>query len=363
MKIKSLTILQGILEETIVEFNDSWNLVWSKRNSQGKTTLIRFILYSLGYKIPSTKKVDMNEYITILSINNKDGELLVTRNRNIVVIRYTDGTENEYNIDNINEQKTLQSMIFNINNPTLISNLLGALYIDQDKGWTLLNRGKTIALNSFDIQEFVACLTGKNTDEIDAEIVFKEKEIKKYKAIFDVVKMAEEQKDEIKVDENIKILLSKKNNLDILIREKKDLLIQIKSVKENNEVLITLIDSYKLMINFNNQKFMLRKENIEDFIVNENIIKSKIVLLEIEIKELERQLKNIMVELRKYDGLFNSEEVGNTIVQTIRNSNINHSQLSNLIERLSHEKKNLKKNKKKYYTNRQFEYTEIIRYY
>ena len=346
MIIKSLTILRGFLEETIVEFNSGWNLVWSKNNSHGKTTLIRFILYSLGYKIPSTKKVDMNEYTTVLCINNKDGELLITRNRNLAIIRYADGTENKYNIDIINEQKTLQSIIFNINNPVLISNLLGALYIDQDKGWTLLNRGKTIASNSFDIQDFVACLTEKNTDKIDAEISFKEKEIKKYKAIFDVIEMSEEQKNEIKVDENIKKLLSRKNNLEILIHEKKDLLVQIKNVKENNVTLSTLIDSYKLMINFNNQKFILRKENIEDFIVNENIIKSKIALLEIEIKELERQLRNIIVELRKYDRLFNSDEVGDIVIQSIRNSNISHSQLNNLIEVLSEEKKNLKKIKK-----------------
>ena len=44
--------------------------------------------------------------------------------------------------------------------PSLIDNLLGAIYIDQEKGWTLLNRGKAIAGVHFNINELPKNIDG-----------------------------------------------------------------------------------------------------------------------------------------------------------------------------------------------------------
>ena len=50
MIIKSIRIKEGLFSRSI-EFSDTANLVHSKQNSKGKTTLLRFLLYSLGYNI------------------------------------------------------------------------------------------------------------------------------------------------------------------------------------------------------------------------------------------------------------------------------------------------------------------------
>lgn len=72
MMIKKIIINSGLLKATEISF-DKNTIITSDENSKGKTTLLRFILYGMGYKIPSTKNVDMNEYIISLFIENNNG--------------------------------------------------------------------------------------------------------------------------------------------------------------------------------------------------------------------------------------------------------------------------------------------------
>ena len=53
MIFQSIRIKEGFAERTF-EFTNGVNLIFSKENSKGKTTLLRFMLYSLGYNIPNT---------------------------------------------------------------------------------------------------------------------------------------------------------------------------------------------------------------------------------------------------------------------------------------------------------------------
>ena len=50
MIIKSINITEGFFYRKI-KFQDGINLIFSKKNSCGKTTLLRFLLYSLGYNL------------------------------------------------------------------------------------------------------------------------------------------------------------------------------------------------------------------------------------------------------------------------------------------------------------------------
>ena len=56
MIFRSIHIKEGLSERTI-DFSDGVNLIHSVKNSRGKTTLVRFLLYSLGYNIPNTRKI------------------------------------------------------------------------------------------------------------------------------------------------------------------------------------------------------------------------------------------------------------------------------------------------------------------
>ena len=53
MKIRKV-IIQRKDEYREFVFDDKINLIYSKENSKGKTTLLRAILFGLGYNIPAT---------------------------------------------------------------------------------------------------------------------------------------------------------------------------------------------------------------------------------------------------------------------------------------------------------------------
>ena len=59
MIFKSIYLKEGLLERKIY-FSEGVNLIHSEKNSCGKTTLLRFMLYALGYNIPNTKNIKFN---------------------------------------------------------------------------------------------------------------------------------------------------------------------------------------------------------------------------------------------------------------------------------------------------------------
>lgn len=107
----------------------------------------------------------------------------MTRHNNIVIIKYSDDVEKSFDLKEDNYRLLVQSQIFNTDNYSLLKNILMPMYIDQDKGWTLLNREKVIGNNRFDISDFVASLSGVDIMVINKEIEEINKEIEKYKAL------------------------------------------------------------------------------------------------------------------------------------------------------------------------------------
>ena len=62
-------------------FESGFNLIFSEKNSTGKTTLLRCLLYGLGYAVPGTKKFKI-ESCSIKVVMEKDDGTLLTLNRN-----------------------------------------------------------------------------------------------------------------------------------------------------------------------------------------------------------------------------------------------------------------------------------------
>lgn len=79
MIIKSIHIKEGLFSR-FIEFSDSANLIHSKQNSKGKTTLLRFLLYSLGYNIPNTRKIKFERCeVEIVVSTESIGEVTLSR--------------------------------------------------------------------------------------------------------------------------------------------------------------------------------------------------------------------------------------------------------------------------------------------
>ncbi|WP_169744533.1 hypothetical protein [Paenibacillus stellifer] len=165
-------------------FEQNVNLVLSTKNSVGKTTLLRLLMYALGYPIPSTRGIRFSEYETVLTVVGANNEIFVlTRNRDYIEVLHNK-VDKGYSLPV--EQNELHSLIYGITNLEVVDNLLGAFFLDQEKGWTLLNRGKVIGNIRFSIESLLRGLSNRTNDELAQRHAVVKREIQKYKHMLDI---------------------------------------------------------------------------------------------------------------------------------------------------------------------------------
>ena len=80
MRIVSLQVNANQLtllgdNQKVFSFEDNVNIVFSTKNSVGKTTLLRLLMYALGYPIPSTRGIRFSDYETILKVVGANDEI------------------------------------------------------------------------------------------------------------------------------------------------------------------------------------------------------------------------------------------------------------------------------------------------
>lgn len=189
MIFKSIHLKEGLYERKI-DFIDGVNLIHSYKNSRGKTTLFRFMLYALGYTIPNTRKIKFNQCEIVMIIESgKNGEIKLVRNDLYSIHVEINGESSTYVLPE--QQNELQSLFFDTSNRDIINNLLGAFYVDQEKGWTLLNRGVVIGSIHFNIEELIRGLSGIDCGDLIKKEAQLNREISKYKQMFSVAQYQE----------------------------------------------------------------------------------------------------------------------------------------------------------------------------
>ena len=189
MIFRSIHIKEGMIERTF-SFSAGVNLVHSKENSKGKTTLLRFILYSLGYSIPSTRKIkfDHCEVTTTINCDNV-GDMVLSRFSNDFVEVTVNSEKKTYILPE--QLYELHGLIFGSTNHDILDNILGAIYADQEKGWTLLNRGTAIGSIRFNIEELIRGLSGCDCSDLIQKEQQLTRELGKYRQIFSIAKYRE----------------------------------------------------------------------------------------------------------------------------------------------------------------------------
>lgn len=165
MLIESLKVFT---EENEIFYKFGRNtMIYSIHNSKGKTTLIRFILYALGYQIPATEGIGNFDNMEFeILIKNNEQNFSINREKDIVKVKINKESL-EFKIPE--QENELHCLIFGIENDTILNNLLAVFYIDQEKGWTLLNRGKIIGNIRFNIEEFIAGISNINIQNLISE--------------------------------------------------------------------------------------------------------------------------------------------------------------------------------------------------
>lgn len=188
MIIQSLTITEGKKTKTY-KFSPQANLIHSDDNTVGKTTLLRLMLYALGYQIPNTKNMKFEKCITQVMLTSNGKTFHIKRENEYLLV--DDETSTEYYILPT-ELNQFHAVVFGTDNNDVLNNLLGTFYMDQEKGWTLLNRGKVIGSISFSIEKLILGLSERDYQKLQSELQLLEREVKKYQQMRDIAQYQRE---------------------------------------------------------------------------------------------------------------------------------------------------------------------------
>lgn len=149
MLIKSITIkyldVSGDHSEKYYFDKTKINLISSNGiNSRGKTSLIRFIIWGLGYNISLTSEFSSSYAETQIEIEQSDLSTIV-RKRNTIEFHYKDHTVENLSLpdDALEIEKCIFSSI-TTDVDDVYKQLIGYFYFEQDSGYHAWNRGSVI---------------------------------------------------------------------------------------------------------------------------------------------------------------------------------------------------------------------------
>lgn len=343
MKIKMVKIEQGFFSRSF-EFSNYINLIYSTKNSVGKTTLLRLILWGLGYDIPATKRFDFNKTNVELTIDLDDFSIIkVLRIKPTLTVTYAD-EEITYLLPG--EAEKFHSKLYGSANKDILANMLGALYLDQEKGWTLLNRGSVIGKNYFNVESLIRGLSSVDCEDLIDERKKLVTELFKYQKMLDISKYQQQ------INEESGNLVYEQKNEEIQTkiatyryqqRQIEDELQRISAIIKENDSFKNYIEKMKLTV--------VSPKTGEEIPVNKNTIKGFEDVQQIALARKRIQLMQLQKVTNKIMKLTNSLEDTNTLVNveslidsfdsSILNIPINAIAVDNVINQLKKRKKEL----------------------
>lgn len=301
MIIKSIKVTEGLFNRK-VDLIPRVNLVHSHRNSAGKTTLIRLILYSLGYNIPNTRKMKFEdcEVESVIDTENS-GEMILTRTSSDYIVARINGSRRTFVLPE--QQHKLHAHIFGTENEDILDNILGAFYLDQEKGWTLLNRGVTIGSIRFNIESLIRGLSGRDCTELLNTELKISKELAKYRQIYSVSKYQEKiqkENDFVAIDPYSEKLIVELEQLSIKRKLIEKELRRLDRAISSNKKFNTFIEKMKLLVKTPDDKIIpITSENLVGYRDNIDYLIAKHKLASAELKEIFNNIKNIELQCQR----------------------------------------------------------------
>lgn len=341
MRFIDFVMKDGLFEKKI-EFSSTSNLIYSQDNTVGKTTLLRALLYALGYPIPSTKGINFDNMIFKLTLENN--EKIYVLERKGALLELKDGDE-EISFSVPTDSLDVLAYIMEIENKDILNNLLGAFYVDQEKGWTLLNRGKVIGNISFNIESLVRGLAGKDCNELLRHLEVVKRQKKKYEYMLSVASYQEEisESSETLVFESPNEALEKK--IEILQAEKVPISIelrQIQSVMRKNKLLAEYIAEMNLIvINKSGVEIPVTKETLLGFSDNAELLATRKEMLSNELNEINRKIAVLENEKNKEQQLFVVQTAIEEFDSNINKIKVDAVATQSIINSLKKQKKDL----------------------
>ena len=343
MRIKEICIIDGLFKRKI-DFINQTNLIFSEENSCGKTTLIRFILYSLGYQIPSTKNLKFENCYVSCSLELDNGDIVQLHRPNFFSISIN-GEDKSFALPE--QQDELHELLFGTKNKNILHNILGAYYFDQEKGWTLLNRGVVIGSIHFNIEELIRGISGLDCSKLIARERQVNSDLSKYKQMYSIAQYRDSvQHDtliadtyEEETDAELQQLLIEKNNLQREIS-------RVGQTISGNKKFMDYVDEMKLLVvTEGGQQINITKDNIVGLndSVEYLIAKKKILMRELSevLKKIER-VSSQQIKEKQQLAFFKSESLAEVFDKQIVKLPMNQVAIKNAMDELVKEKKQLR---------------------
>lgn len=341
MKLVSL-ILDYKGSKRTVDFGKK-TLIHSLNNSSGKSTLLRMIFYSMGYSIPQTKGINFSKVKTTLFLDNADGIKEIQRENNHLFIRFKDGSSSNFFLPN--DENLVFSQIWGVNNSNVLNNLLGAIYMDQEKGWTLLNRGTVIGNLKFKIEDFIEGLSDRDLTKQKIELESINLELKKYTQILNIIEykshLSEESSNSIFSSD---YTVNLENKLNFLAIKKSELKSKINDLEESlneNSKFIEYVEKMNLIVKDNETglEIPVKKDNIIHFSENQKYIETRLLMLKNDFSKVNKEIKELELEIKKSNNLFSLQSEIEKVDYLISKVNIPFEHLEKTISSLKKQKK------------------------
>lgn len=341
MKLVSL-ILDYKGSKRTVDFGKK-TLIHSLNNSSGKSTLLRMIFYSMGYSIPQTKGINFSKVKTTLFLDNADGIKEIQRENNHLFIRFKDGSSSNFFLPN--DENLVFSQIWGVNNSNVLNNLLGAIYMDQEKGWTLLNRGTVIGNLKFKIEDFIEGLSDRDLTKQKIELESINLELKKYTQILNIIEykshLSEESSNSIFSSDYTVNLENKLNFLEIKKSELKSKINDLEESLNENSKFIEYVEKMNLIVKDNETgiEIPVKKDNIIHFSENQRYIETRLLMQKNDFSKVNKEIKELELEIKKSSNLFSLQNEIEKVDYLISKVNIPFEHLEKTISSLKKQKK------------------------
>lgn len=342
MIIKSLELQDGLVDKSLDSFSEKRNLIFSQKNSRGKSTFIRLLFYSLGYPIPNMKGMEFSRINTTVVVENNGNIYTICRHGGALDVSLGENDLITYSLPS--QHESFLSYIFGYEKIKVLKNLLGIIYVDQDKGWSLLNRGTVIGKIKFGIEELLAGLNNKDV----SELLEKRKSLNINKSRYEAVLNMQEMQKQI-YDNNHEIFTSdeERSYLNEISFEKLKSSNLRKSLKEINSLIqeeknfFDYINSMRLFVRYGDERIPVNRETLDNSFSISESLKARKSILVADIERQEKKIKSIESKLSNYrsktkDVLVEIPDVEKEVAKRIAQTNFNVDQqtLSDLVDNL-----------------------------
>ena len=311
--------------------------------------------------------IKYEDIITEITFSEKGQKYTATRENNLLTL-FSENSRIEFTLPS--QHMSFLSFVFKYENIKVLKNLLGFMYVDQDKGWTLLNRGTVIGKIKFSIEELLAGLNGIDIDDL----IEKKHTRTNREQIFgnaEYTRMSEqvyEQNGEIFISDIEKELNEKIAYCNIKLENEKNALKEINSVLLKEKQFFDYIDSMNLSVKQDDVIIPVNRTTLLNSTANYEYLRAHRSIIVTNIEKLKRERSSYDVKLCEYHAknaqisMFSAESKDTLVNKQLANFNIDQTVVEQLLDETKSDLKHVKAEIKRTIKNQNSYISKIYKY-